>query len=63
MIDRIINKMDSNEIPIDIFMDLSKAFDTIDHTVLLHKIKYYGLEDSTLRLFESYLTNTETQGN
>ena len=57
LIDRIINKMDLNEIPIDIFLDLSKAFDTIDHTILLHKLKYYGLEQSTLRLFESYLKN------
>ena len=57
LIDRIINEMDKNEIPIDIFLDLSKAFDTIDHTILLHKLKYYGLEDSTLRLFESYLKN------
>ena len=55
LIDRIINKMDKNEIPIDIFLDLSKAFDTIDHTIILHKLKYYGLEDSTMRLFESYL--------
>ena len=57
LIERIINKMDLNEIPIDIFLDLSKAFDTIDHTILLHKLKYYGLEQSTLRLFESYLKN------
>ena len=34
LIDRIINKMDSNEIPIDIFLDLSKAFDTIYYTIL-----------------------------
>ena len=47
--------MDLNEIPIDIFLDLSKAFDTTDHTILLHKLNYYGLEQSTLRLIESYL--------
>ena len=52
--------MDTNNIPIDIFLHLSKAFDTIDHTILLHKLKYYGLEDSTLRLFESYLKKQET---
>ena len=51
--------MDLNEIPIDIFLDLSKAFDTIDNTILLHKLKYYRLEQSTLRLFESYLKNRE----
>ena len=49
--------MDLNEIPIDMFLDLSKALDTIDHTILLHKLKYYGSEQSTLRLFESYLKN------
>ena len=48
LIDRIINKMDLNEIPIYIFLDLSNAFDTIDHTIVLHKLKYYGLEQSTL---------------
>ena len=49
--------MDLSEITIDIFLDLSKAFDTIDHTILLHKLKYYGLEQSTLRLIESYFKN------
>ena len=55
LIYRIINKMDLNEIQIDIFHNLSRAFDTIHHTTLLHKLNYYGLEESTLRLFESYL--------
>ena len=61
LIDRITNKMDLNEIPIDIFLDLSKAFDTIDHAILLHRLKYYGLEQSTLRV-QSNPSITVTHG-
>ena len=57
LIDRIINTMDTNEIPLNIFIDLSKAFDTIDHTILLNKLKYYGLKGPALNVFESYLSN------
>ena len=57
LIDRSTNKMDTNEIPLNIFIDLSKAFDTIDHSILLNKLKYYGLKGSTLNLFQSYLSN------
>ena len=49
--------MDTNEIPLNIFLDLSRAFDTIDHTILLNKLKYYGLKGPTLNLFQSYLCN------
>ena len=56
-IDIIINTMDTNEIPLNICIDLSKAFDTINHTILLNKLKYYGLKGSTLNLFQSYLSN------
>jgi retron-type reverse transcriptase len=57
LVDRIINHMDKNEVPINIFLDLSKAFDTIDHNILLHKLRFYGLDGSTLLLFEGYLSN------
>ena len=57
LIENIINEMDKNNIPINIFLDLSKAFDTLDHEILLYKLKYYGMKQSALNLFHSYLLN------
>ena len=37
LIDSIITQMDNNELPINIDLDLSKAFDTIDHSTLINK--------------------------
>ena len=45
--------------PISVYLDLSKAFDTLDHKILLHKLKYYGVCDSSLKWFHSYLTNRQ----
>ena len=55
--DRIISNMDRNEIPFSIFLDLSKAFDTLDHSILLQKLNHYGIDGKALQLCESYLTN------
>ena len=49
--------MDIKEVPINIFLDLSKTFDTIDHTILLAKLRYYGIHDKALLLLNSYLNN------
>ena len=43
LVDNITNQMDKGTIPINIYLDLSKAFDTLDHTILLHKLHYYGI--------------------
>ena len=40
-----------------VFIDLKKAFDTIDHQIMLQKLKNYGIDQMSLTWFESYLTN------
>ena len=56
-IDRLYKILDSGETPLAIFLYLSKAFDTLDHNILLHKLKYYGISGTPLNWFRSYLTN------
>ena len=57
LVDRITQELDKGHTPINIFLDLSKAFDTLDHDILLHKLSYYGIKNSALDLFKSYLSN------
>ena len=57
LIDRLMEEIDKKNIPIAIFLDLSKAFDTLNHTILLRKLKYYGFKDSAISLMQSYLVN------
>ncbi len=43
--------MDNGERPINIYLDLSKAFDTLNHNILLHKLEYYGVQDLRIKSF------------
>ena len=47
--------MDNIKIPTSIQIDLSKAFDTLDHGVLLFKLQYYGITGIELKFFHNYL--------
>ena len=57
IVDQIISEMDNGEVPINIFLDLSKAFDTLDHEILLHKLNYYGVKGIPYNLIKNYLTD------
>ena len=57
LIDRILKNFENKKCPIAIYMDLSKAFDTLDHSILLNKLKYYGIHGKELNWFKSYLTD------
>ena len=59
MTDRIRGEMDQNRIPFSVFLDLSKAFDTLNHHILLSKLEYYGIRGATLQWFRSYLTERQ----
>ena len=58
--DYVIKEMDSNKkvnTPMALFLDLSKAFDTLTFDILLKKLKHYGVHGKSLALIKNYLTN------
>ena len=54
---KILEGFDKGMVSGMILIDLQKAFDTIDHNILLKKMKFMGFADSTISWFRSYLTN------
>jgi hypothetical protein len=57
IVEYIIKEMDKMNIPINIYMDLSKAFDTLNHDILLEKLSFYGIQDKAKALMSSYISN------
>lgn len=59
LFDNLTRNLDNGEITAGIFLDLSKAFDTVDHSILINKLNHYGVRGNSCDWFASYLTNRQ----
>ena len=61
LIHEITNNLDNNNFSLCIFADLSKAFDTVNHSLLMKKLYRYGVRGNAYNLIESFLSNRTQQ--
>ena len=55
--EKITSSLNTGDFVIGVFLDLKKAFDTVDHKILLKKLYAYGIRGNILRWFDSYLSD------
>ena len=51
--------MQEGKVPVGVFLDMSKAFDTLNHDILLDKLSYLGISGISKDLLASYLPNRQ----
>ena len=56
LLDFITISLDNKLTALVLFIDVSKAFDSLDHNILISKLQHYGVRSTALKWFESYLT-------
>lgn len=61
LINRVVKDLDSNQFAVGIFFDLTKAFDMVDHGLLLSKMNEIGIRGTALHWFSSYLEGEDSQ--
>lgn len=59
LIDKITAALDSRKSVLGVYLDLSKAFDTVSHSILCSKLSKYGIRDSSLNWIASFLENRQ----
>ena len=57
LVGTIVKNQEEKKYTLGVFIDLSKAFDTLNHQLLLSKLSKYGIRGHCLKWFQSYLTN------
>ena len=57
--DTLLKNLDDGKLTCTVFLDLAKAFDSVDHSILLKKLEKYGIRGTPLQLLKSYLTNRQ----
>ena len=57
LVNQLYQSFDESKFTLGIFLDLSKAFDTVDYKILTKKLELYGVKGCNLGWFESYLSN------
>ena len=59
LVGEVLKNRENKKYTAALYLDLSKAFDTLEPTVLYHKLEKYGIRGTCLDWFHSYLTNTK----
>ena len=59
LLDRLLDQLNQQKIPINFHLDLSKAFDGLNHNILIDKLVYYGVTGKSKDLLSNYLTERQ----